>query len=97
MWNRTVLLFLFAISTSVSGSTSRRSAHTTLQGDISASEGKLVGTWRLISRVVRSEDGTAVQEGLGTTPKGYLIYDLSGHMAVQLLRPDRPTAIDCST
>ena len=46
---------------------------------------------------VRLEDGTAVQEGLGTTPKGYLIYDSSGHMAVQLLRPERTIAIDCST
>jgi hypothetical protein len=92
-----VLVFLFAISTVVSGSTPQRNADTTLPGDVSSSGGKLVGTWRLISRVVRLEDGTAVQESLGTTPKGYLIYDSSGHMAVQLSRPDRPTAIDCNT
>jgi hypothetical protein len=92
-----VLVFLFAISTAVSGSTQQGNAHTTLQGDVSVSGRELVGTWRLISRVVRLEDGTAVQEDLGTTPKGYLIYDSSGHMAVQLSRPDRPTAIDCST
>jgi hypothetical protein len=56
----------------------------------------LVGTWRLVSRVVRSEDGTAVQDpGLGKTPMGYLIYDSSGHMAAQLMKPDRPFAIDC--
>ena len=97
MRHRAVLVFLFAISTAVSGSSPRRNAHTTLQGDISASGRQLVGTWRLITRVVRLEDGTAVQEGLGTTPKGYLIYDPSGHMAVQLLRPDRPTTIACSS
>jgi hypothetical protein len=68
-----------------------------LPGDVSSNRGELEGTWRLISRVVRLEDGTAVQESLGTTPKGYLIYDSSGHMAVQLSRPDRPTAIDCNT
>ena len=28
---------------------------------------------------------------------GYLIYDSSGHMAAQLMRLDRPTAIDCGT
>jgi len=92
-----VLVLLFAIATAVSGPTQQRNAHAVLQGAISGSGGQLVGTWRLISRVVRLEDGTAIQEGLGTIPKGYLIYDASGHMAVQLLRPDRPTAIDCST
>ncbi len=91
------LVFLFAISTAFSGYTPHRNAHAALPLDISGSGRQLVGTWRLISRVVRLEDGTSVQEGLGTTPKGYLIYDSSGHMAVQLLRPDRPTAIDCST
>jgi hypothetical protein len=97
MRHRAVLVLLIAIATAVSGSTQQRNAHTVLQGAISGSGGQLVGTWRLISRVVRLEDGTAVQEGLGTTPKGYLIYDASGHMAVQLLRPDRPTAVDCNT
>jgi hypothetical protein len=58
----------------------------------------LVGTWRLISRVVTLEDGTTVQDpGLGKTPTGYLIYDSSGHMAAQLMRPDRSMAIDCVT
>jgi len=44
------------------------------------------------------EDGTAVQDqGLGSAPKGYLMYDASGHMAVQLTRAERPLAIDCGT
>ena len=93
---RPILVLLFAISTAVSGSTQQRDARITSPSDTSGSGGQLVGTWRLISRVVRLEDGTAVQEGLGSTPKGYLMYDSSGHMAVQLLRPDRPAAIDCS-
>ena len=97
MRHRAVLVLLFAIAAAVSGSTHQRNARAILQGDISGSGGQLVGTWRLISRVVRLEDGNAVKEGHGTTPKGYLIYDSSGHMAVQLLRPDRPTAIECST
>ena len=56
----------------------------------------MVGTWRLISRVVTLEDGTLVQDpGLGTMPMGYLIYDSSGHVAAQLMRLDRSMAIDC--
>jgi hypothetical protein len=98
MGRRAVLGLLFAISAVVWGSTPQENSHTTLQGNISGGEGQLVGTWRLISRVASLEDGTAVQDpGLGKTPTGYLIYDSSGHMAVQLMRLDRPTAIDCDT
>src|SRR5215472_9881338 len=96
--NRSVLVILLAISALVSGSTRQRNAYTVLQAEVSDSRGQLVGTWRLISRVVRLEDGTAVQDpGLGKTPTGYLIYDSSGHMAVQLMRLDGPLAIDCGT
>jgi hypothetical protein len=95
MGRRAVLGLLFAISAVVWVHSTGHS-HTTLQGDVSGGGGQLVGTWRLISRVVRLEDGTAVQDpGLGKTPTGYLIYDSSGHMAAQLMRLDRPTAIDC--
>jgi hypothetical protein len=73
-------------------------AQTKTQPDISGGAGQLVGTWRLISRVVTLEDGTVVRDpGLGKTPSGYLIYDSNGHRAAQLMRPDRPMAIDCGT
>jgi hypothetical protein len=98
MGHRAILGLLFAISAIVWGSTPQENSHITLQGDTSGGGGKLVGTWRLISRVVRFEDGTTVQDpGLGKTPTGYLIYDSSGHMAVQLMRLDRPMTIDCGT
>jgi hypothetical protein len=59
--------------------------------------GQLVGSWRLVSRIVRLEDGTLVNDsGLGPTPRGFLIYDSSGHMAVQLMKVDRPALIDCA-
>jgi lipocalin-like protein len=97
MWHRAGLVVLFAISAVVSSSTQQSSSHPTSPDDISGAE-ELVGTWRLISRVVRLEDGTAVEDpGLGKTPQGYLIYDSSGHMAVQLMRLDRPLATDCGT
>jgi hypothetical protein len=98
MGQRAVLGLLFAMSAVVWGSTPQRNSHTKPQADVSGGAGQLVGTWRLISRVVRLEDGTAVQDpGLGKTPSGYLIYDSSGHMAAQLMRLDRPMAIDCGT
>jgi Lipocalin-like domain len=92
-----VLGLLFAISAVVWGSTPQGNSHTKPQADISGG-GQLVGTWKLISRAVRLENGTAAQDpGLGKTPTGYLIYDSSGHMAAQLMRLDRPMAIDCGT
>jgi len=98
MGQRAVLGLLFAVSVVAWGSTPQENSHTRPQADISGGAGELVGTWRLISRVVRLEDGTAVQDpGLGKTPSGYLIYDSSGHMAAQLMRLDRPRAVDCGT
>jgi Lipocalin-like domain len=50
----------------------------------------LVGTWELISRVDRdSTGGPVVEPSLGSNPKGYLIYDATGHVAVQLMARDR--------
>jgi hypothetical protein len=96
MGTRAVLGLLLAISVIAWESTPQGNAQTKTQADISGAAGQLVGTWRLISRVVRLEDGTAVQDpNLGKTPLGYLIYDSSGHVAAQLMRLDRSTAIDC--
>lgn len=96
MQHRAGIVLLFALSAGVSGYTQQRT-HPTSRGDISGT-GELVGTWRLISRVVALEDGAAVHDpGLGKTPAGYLIYDSSGHVAGQLMRLDRPMAIDCGT
>jgi len=95
---RAAVGLLFVISAVVSESSQQRNADATLPNRSSGSGGKLVGTWRLISRVVTLEDGTVIRDpGLGKTPSGYLIYDSSGHMAAQLMRPDRPMAIDCGT
>jgi Lipocalin-like domain len=98
MGQRAVLGLLFAISGVVWGSTPQGNSHTRPQPDSSGGAGQVVGTWRLISRVVTLEDGTVVQDpGLGKTPSGYLMYDASGHIAAQLMRLDRPMAIDCGT
>ena len=50
----------------------------------------LVGTWQLVTRVDHDSDGTAVPEpSLGADPIGYLIYDNSGHVAVQMMARTR--------
>ena len=52
--------------------------------------GELVGTWQLVSRVDRDTGGTVVPEpSLGSDPTGYLIYDASGHVAVQMMKTHR--------
>jgi len=96
MGNRALLVFLIAASGAFWGITQPRNAQTTLEGE--SSRGQLVGTWRLVSRVVATEDGTVVRDpGLGAAPIGYLTYDSSGHMAAQIMKTDRPSALDCST
>jgi hypothetical protein len=57
---------------------------------------QFVGTWRLISRTI-THDGKPVKDAvLGDHPIGYIMYDASGHMAVQLTRTDRTGNMDCS-
>ena len=98
MRHHAVSVLLVAMSAVVFGSAQPRNAHARSQSDASIGAKQLVGTWRLVSRVVRLEDGTAVQDpGLGKTPIGYLMYDSSGHVAAQLMRADRPMAVDCGT
>jgi hypothetical protein len=55
-----------------------------------ASETSLVGTWKLLSRVDVASDGQRRAEpNLGSDPVSYLMYDTSGHFAVQFMRRDR--------
>ncbi len=49
----------------------------------------LIGTWNLLSWVIRSADG-AIAHPLGERPAGMITYDDAGRVAVQLMRADRP-------
>jgi hypothetical protein len=53
---------------------------------------QLIGTWRLDSRVVRHPDGSSNPDpAYGPEyPVGYVMYDRTGHMAVQFMGRDRP-------
>lgn len=51
---------------------------------------KFIGTWKLMSIDARRSNGEVTSQRYGPNPIGYLIYDTTGHMAVQIMRPDRP-------
>lgn len=50
-----------------------------------------VGLWRLARIEVRQPDGSITSDpDLGPHAVGYIFYDSTGHMGVQLMNPDRP-------
>ena len=52
----------------------------------------LPGTWRLLSRLDVTDDGTPhLDPALGSDPVALLIYDRSGHFAAQFMKRDRTT------
>jgi hypothetical protein len=94
---RAILVVLVTASVVISGVAQQRNADTSLERDSPQLQSQLIGTWRLISRVVTTADGIVVRDpGLGAAPMGYLIYDSSGHVAVQIMKTDRSSVIDCS-
>ena len=61
------------------------------QGPATDAGKNLVGTWQMVSRVDRdASDRVLPETSLGSDPVGYLIYDASGHVAVQLMARQRP-------
>jgi hypothetical protein len=52
---------------------------------------KLVGTWRVV-RFVDTDPSGKVTYPFGEKPGGYVVYDPSGHLSVQIMRrPAQPT------
>ena len=50
-----------------------------------------VGLWKLVRIEVRQPDGRITPDpDLGPHAAGYIFYDSTGHMGVQLMNPDRP-------
>ena len=49
----------------------------------------LVGSWQLMSYEDRASDGAAVYP-YGRSPAGLLIYDSTGHMAIQIMKQPPP-------
>ena len=55
---------------------------------------RLVGAWQLVTRTVRRSDGIVLADSvLGEKPLGRLYYDVSGVVALQMMRLGRSAAI----
>lgn len=50
---------------------------------------QLVGSWKLVSYEDRDASGTLVYP-YGRAPEGFLVYDATGHMAVQMMKTPPP-------
>jgi hypothetical protein len=50
---------------------------------------QLIGTWRMISVEERRPNGEVVEPRYGSHPSGYIMYDTTGHVAVQIMKPGR--------
>ena len=57
---------------------------------LAADRDKFIGTWKLVSIEDHRPDRATSRMQLGPHPIGYIMYDRSGHMCVQILDPDRP-------
>jgi len=56
----------------------------------SSVQSQLVGSWRLVSRETHKSNGELLADpNLAAAPAGFLVYDASGHVAVQLSRKAR--------
>jgi hypothetical protein len=51
---------------------------------------KFIGVWKLVSAEARRPNGEVVPYRYGAGSIGYIMYDATGHMAVQLMQSNRP-------
>ncbi len=87
LWKRLLPVLLLALGTS--GGAPERQAN--------AANGRLVGTWELVSTEDRMTDGSRrPYPDAGPRGKGYLIYTADGHMCAELMNPDRPSWKDAT-
>ena len=65
-------------------------ASAAVQPSASQTPAQLIGTWELVARSERDATGQIVPDSsLGADPVGLLIYDATGHVAVQLMKRRR--------
>lgn len=51
---------------------------------------QFIGTWKMVSVEERKPNGELVEPRYGARPSGYIMYDATGHVAVQIMKPGRP-------
>src|SRR5215471_10478680 len=52
---------------------------------------RLLGTWRLVSIENRDSADKPWEKRYGDNPRGYILYDATGHMAVQIAKTPPPS------
>jgi hypothetical protein len=60
-----------------------------LPARITAEPPSLLGTWRLVAFEDRPDEGPP-EYPFGESPKGLLVYDATGHMAIQIMKTPHP-------
>jgi hypothetical protein len=50
---------------------------------------QFIGTWKMVSVEERKPNGEIVEPRYGAHPSGYIMYDATGHVAVQIMKPGR--------
>ena len=51
---------------------------------------QLIGTWRLVSYEDRDDPNSEWKYRYGKNPQGYIIYDQTGHVTIQIMRTPPP-------
>lgn len=51
---------------------------------------QFIGTWKMVSVEERKPNGELVEPRYSARPSGYIMYDATGHVAVQIMKPGRP-------
>ncbi len=49
-----------------------------------------IGTWKLVSAEAQQPNGAVIPYRYGAGSIGYIMYDATGHVAVQIMQPNRP-------
>lgn len=88
--SRVCLALLGALAAAVGACRSAR--HPGEGGEPPSSVGRapVLGTWRALSVETVRPSGASLREWLGEHPQGTIMYDATGHMAVEIMRDPRP-------
>jgi hypothetical protein len=83
--------FVIVLSVVVCASCGMTPVKTATDTSLHSPKSDLIGTWRIVLADDRPNDREAWEHSYGDHPRGYLIYDVSGHVSIQF-GSDPPTS-----
>lgn len=83
-----VALLLFGTASEIHAESAKKE-NTMATGTKSGIASQFVGTWKMVSVEERKPNGEIVEPRYGARPSGYIMYDATGHVAVQIMKPGR--------